>query len=210
MAEGKLGFLNKLNVDDLYNAFMGLDNKYQIQIGIGAVVLFFVLMLIPASYLSSKLDDKAEYYDKMVALSSAVYDMQMNFVAYQNSVEDLRKSLTGKEGGSPRVLVEKIAKEHEIGTNIKTLTESKLGSNDVFDQVGLDGKMTQVGVDAFLKFAQALETHQGLPFTFRKLQMNVDSKNPQMLRDVTFQVETIKAKGGGGGGGAADKGGGDE
>lgn len=211
MALEKFNIFSKLSADDLYNSFMGLDRKAQIWIGVAAGILLFLLLLVPVYVASSAITAKQEEYQKVSQKATKAFGFQTALGRMRDTIGALEEELSKKENSSVKIRIEKMAKDNGLGTNIKTLTESGQGSGTVFDPVGVECKMTQVPLDAFMKFVQALESLEVPPLTVAKLSMTADPKNPMVMKDVSLSLKTVKSKPGSGGGksntGKAEKGG---
>lgn len=197
MALEKLNIFSKLSADDLYNSFMGLERKVQTGIGVAAGVLLFLLLLVPVYVASSAIDAKREMYQKVLKQSTLAFGLQNAVDQMQEAIGEIEADLAKKENSSVKIRIEKIARDHGLEKNIKTLTESGQGSGAMFDPVGVECKMTQVPLDGFLKFLHALESLDVPPLTVAKLTMNIDPKNLAQLKDVSLSLKSVKAKPGG-------------
>lgn len=197
MALEKLNFISKLSADDLYNSFMGLERKGQAAIGVAVGLLLFMLLLVPIYIASSAIDSQYEHYQKVAQKASKAFGYQTALGQMREKIERIEDELTKKENSSAKIRIEKMAKDFDLGSNIKSLTESAQGTGAIFDPVSVEVKMTQVPLDNFMKFLHALESMEVPPITVAKLTMNSDTKNLMVLKDVALSLKTVKPKVGG-------------
>ncbi|MBI2340840.1 MAG: hypothetical protein HYU99_10845 [Deltaproteobacteria bacterium] len=195
MAEkrSKYGLLEKLNFDDLYNAFLGLEQRQQTFIVIGGIVLIILAIIVPISCASSRLGRLREDYEKSRAGMASFMARVADYQAAEKSVEEIQKRLSAGEGQSLTTVLEGLANEEGIGGNIDKLKPVNLGTSDYFDEVGVDGSINKVNLDQIVNYLYRIENHPHIPMKVKKLQIKPKYGGRSQL-NVTFQVSTIQLK----------------
>ena len=184
--------LQKINFDDLYNTFLGLDKRQQTLAVLGFVLVFLIFLWLPAQFLSVKISN-----------------LQENYVSYQSDAQKLKQALN--EYGSMQAALTQtstVGAEDSLSGLIYNMSEefgipkkkvslksmSKLPQGDLFEQDGKDVEIKAVPFDQLMRLIHGLESNTKIPIVMKKLDMKVDKKNRQVINQATFTVMTIKAK----------------
>lgn len=195
MATGsKYSIFNRLNPEEIYNQFLGMDQRQQI-LTVSALIIVLVLMIVvPFGCASAKLSDLEKDYEKSMKSQEKFMSKLETYEKTQGRIQQLRKALSGSSGGrSLSAVVESIANEAEIGSKINRLKPINLGVTEFFDEEGVDAVFTQVSLEEVLNFLQKVEDYQQIPLTIKQLQVKPNYRQRQMLT-ATIQLSTLKAK----------------
>lgn len=190
----KYGLLGRLNVEDLTNAFMGLEQKEQTIAVMVGVLVFILLLVLPISCASSKLSGLQTDYQKQ---KKETADLMAKLSEYQTSkgkLEALKVSLKGGGGDSLSTVMESLANEAGIGPNIEKLRPVNLESNDYYDEVGVDAIVSKVSLSQATDYLTKIVQYTKAPLRIKKLQMKPRYENRSLL-NLTFEVSTIQVKG---------------
>lgn len=195
-SHSKYSLLSRINLEDLYNAFLGLEERQQILIAIGAAFLLLLILILPISCASSKLSDLEKDYKVdskgRQDFMSKVADYQFSKYELVNIKQKLAKN-AGEEG-SLTVVIETIANEAGIGGNIQRLKPLHLGTSEYYDEEGVDAVISKVSLDQITDFLFRLEDYKAVPIKINKLQLKPGYRDRGELT-ATFQVSTIEIKG---------------
>ncbi len=196
MAEkhSKYSLIGRINFEDLYNAFLGLEQRQQTILVLGSIVLLIIFIVMPVTCASSKLGKLQGDYDKSLKEAG---DLVGKIGAYQEakaSLDGLKKQYNSNKAASLTTVMEAIANENGIGPNVDKLKPINLESTDYYDELGVDASLTKVSLDQVLSYLYKIENNQDVPLRVKKLQIKPSYQNRSML-NVTLQVSTIKMKG---------------
>lgn len=190
----KYSLLGRINFEDLYNAFLGFEQRQQMLIVAVCFVVLILILVLPISCASSRLNRLEEDYKKtrggMEDLSTKIRDYQVS----QARLEGVKKKLAATENESLTTVLETIANEEGIGQNVEKLKPINLETNDYYDEIGVDASLSKVTLEQTVNYLYKLENHPNLSMKIKKLQIKPRYDNRQLL-NVTLQVAAIKLKG---------------
>ncbi|HBF13921.1 MAG TPA: hypothetical protein DDW49_11145 [Deltaproteobacteria bacterium] len=187
----KYGILGRLNPEDLYNAFLGLEQRQQVFMAIGLFILLVCLIVLPISCASSKLSELEQTVKKGDQGQKEIIDKIAKYQGMKAGFETLKKSFA--KGGSLTTAVESIANQVGIGSNIEQLKPITLASSDYYDEEGVDIVMNAVSLSQLVDFLNKLEHYQSIPIKITKFQIKPRYRRRQELT-ATLQASTIKLK----------------
>lgn len=189
----KYSLMGRINFEDLYNAFLALEQRNQIFWVSGGVVLLIFLLVFPITCATSKLGQMEKDFEKENKTTVKLLEKVQNYQNSKKQVEELKSELASNSGGSLTTLIESIAKELEIAENINRLKPITLGSTDYYEEEGVDGVLTRVELQPLLQFLHKIETSEATPLRIKKLTIKPEYRN-RMELTATFQVSTLKIK----------------
>lgn len=184
--------LQKINLDDLYNLFLGLEKKQQI-LAVVLVVLFFLGALrLPYRFLNQKISDLQEQYD---VYRNNVKDLSDALSEYKVMQSLFSKSTQNSSEDSLSALIYNLAETYGIPKKKVSLKSvGKVMQGDLFEQDGKDVEIKSVPLDQLMRMLGGLETSSQMPTAIKKLDLKVDKKNKQVMSQATFTVMTLKAR----------------
>jgi hypothetical protein len=190
----KLNLSDKLNFDDLYNTFVGLERRQQI-IFVSAASLIVILMLfIPAGCVSSKLNEKQTEYEDYTSMASEFYAVLTEYADLKRGFGDLEKSVSRLGNDSLSKVIYNLSEEMGIKKSSVSLKSISTSSSDLFIEEGKQATIKNIKFDQMVKLIEQLENYSDLPLNIKKLTAKVDPKNKQIMRSLSFSVTTIKPK----------------
>lgn len=193
-ARSKYGLLGRLNIEDLYNAFLGLEQRQQVLAVGGAVLMLLALIIVPVTCATSKLGDLESEYDK----NKKEWDSFMGRIGtYQAGKEALaqKRDQIGRGGlsGSLTTIVETLARESEIGDKIERLKPATGdSSSEYFDEEGVDVVLSGVSLSQAVSFLYKVENYQP-PLRLKNLQLKTRYGKRNELT-ATMRIMTLKLK----------------
>lgn len=189
----KYSLLGRINFEDLYNAFLGLEQRQQTLIVIGGAVLALLLVFVPISCAASKLGKLRGDYEKSREGMSTFLSKINDYQASKKQLSEIQKQLSAGGGQSLTTVLESLANEEGIGGNIEKLKPVNMGTSDYFDEVGVDATIGKVTLDQIVSYLSRIETHPDIPMKVKKLQIKPKYGGRSQLT-LTFQVSTMQIK----------------
>lgn len=195
--KSKYAIFERFNVETIYNTFLGLQPKQQLIALIAAGFTLLLVIILPVSLAGSKLGSLEEEIssgkEKMndVAREIGEYNKQK---AKLNAVESLLKS--GFDT-SLSTTIENIAAQSGVKENMDSLKERPLVPSDLFDEAGVDVRLSRVTLSQVIDFLHKVESEKGRILRVKQFQAKPRYDNRKLL-DVNMQVSTFKMSGEGG------------
>lgn len=188
----KLNLGEKLNFDDAYNTFLGLERKQQMAVSIGLVVVLLFLIYLPMSFVASLLGDKEEAYTAYLKKAQEIVALKTRYTERKGRFQKFEQSFSKLGSDSLRTVIYNLAEDNGIEKTSLEMKSVNLSSNEQFSEVGSDVRIRQIELDQALNFIHKLETYDALPLTIKKVLLKADPNDRMMLKEVSFTVSTIK------------------
>jgi len=188
----KISSLKQINIDDLYNDFLGLEQKQQIFVGVGIALVLLLILSLPISCVSSKINEKEEGYLKYMKMASDFYGVQAEYSKLQTSFDRIKKS-SSKLGSDPlKRVIYSIA--DEVGIQQQKVAPKTISpvTFELFTELGKEVTIKNIRFDQTINLLNLLVTYKDVPIKIKKLAIKVDPKNKQMMRTVSMTITTIK------------------
>lgn len=188
----KIPILQKINFDDLYNAFLGLDRRRQVIFGVVAVLLALTALFMPLSCVSEQLGAKQADYDKYVERASEFFGVLNEYGKLQRNLDRVQENFSKMGADSLSTVIYNLAEEIGIQKSKIELKSVNLAANDAFQEVGKEVNMRDVQFDDLLKFMEKLASYDQLPLSIKKATIKADVKKRNVMHQASFTVSTIK------------------
>lgn len=184
----------KFSFDDLYNAFLGMERRSQVYLSIGLALFLLLLLLWPVSCVSSRLSAKQMEYEGYIKKAAEVYGVLSEYSQIQKKFEQLDQGLNKQGKDVLQTLVYDLAEASGIDIKIHRVEvkTAKLTANELYEEVGKEVTMRRVPLDQLLSFLSKLLEYEELPLVMKQLDLKVEPKQRDVLRDVEFVVSTIR------------------
>ncbi|MBF0106456.1 MAG: hypothetical protein HQM16_14160 [Deltaproteobacteria bacterium] len=188
----KLGIGDKLNFDDLYNKFLGLERSRQIAVGVGLVILLLVVLSLPVLFVTAKLDETREDYSKYIKKASEFYGI-LNEYKKLNEEFNTIKTKTAQLGKDPlTAILYKAAEEVDIKKSALTVTTEKEIKNDLFTEMPKKIKINNVRFDQAVQVLDKLVRYEEMPITIKQLDIEVTPNNKLIMKTMNFTASVIR------------------
>lgn len=191
----KYSLFKRFNLEDMYNAFLGMEQRQQVIFVAGLIFALIAIIVLPISCAGSKLAELNQQYDKGDMLRE---DLMKNISLYQSLQRDLKgvkNKFTSKNAGSLTTIIESMANQAGIGSQIDRLKPINLGTTEYYDEEGVDASLSKVNIVQLVEFMNLIESYKEMPLKVSKFQVKPRFRNRDEL-SVTFQVSTIRLRGG--------------
>lgn len=188
----KISSLKQINIDDLYNDFLGLEQKQQIFVGVGIGLVILLLLSLPISCVSSKINEKEEGFRKFTKMASDFYGVQAEYSKLKTSFDRIKKS-SSKLGSDPlKRIIYDVAKE--VGIEQQKVAPKTISpvTSDLFTELGKEITIKNIRFDQTISLLSQLVNYKDIPISIKKLSIKADPKNKQMMRTVSMTITTIK------------------
>ena len=184
--------LQKINFDDWYNTFLGMDKRQQALSVFGFVVFFLLVLWVPSHFLTLKISALEENYQ---SYQKDAQKLKQTLGEYTSLQSALGQSSTAAAEDNLSALIYNMAEEFGIPQKkVGLKSMGKLPQGDLFEQDGKDIDIKSVPFDQLMRLVNGLESNTKLPVVIKKLNLKVDKKNRQVINQASFTVMTIKAK----------------
>lgn len=187
----KFSFLERLNINAIYNMFLGLPPQQQTIAIIGAVVAIVFIILLPISLASGKIGKM----DKSLKKSrSEMGNIVTEIDSYNAMRETLKSTEASLEKGYDTALsttLESLASKAGIKENIESIKERPVVPTELFDELIVDVRVSKVTLDQLIDYLYSIEYDRSKLLRVKELRMRTRFDNRQLF-DVSFQVSTYR------------------
>lgn len=186
----RLKNIRKINFDDLYYSFLGLEKKQQTYVVIGLIGVFLILLWLPTRFFSNMLLEKEQSYLKYKKDAERLNQMMTEYTTLQKA---LNETASGT-GDNLSELIYGRAESMGIPKKKISLKTLKLPAGELITQEGKDVEVNKVPFDQFMKFIHDIQMTKRFPIAINKLVIKIDRLNRQVVNQASFSVVTIKAR----------------
>lgn len=188
----KFSKLKRFNFDDIYNSFLSLDKRGQILSGIGFVLIILLILLLPASCVSSKLSSKEGEYNDYLNKASQVYGYLLQYSRLQKNFEKAGQDLSKSGKDALQTIVYNLAEEVGININRVSVKSYKSTPKENYEEITIEVSVSSVLLDEMLKLIDKLTHYDKLPLKLLKVVLNVDNREKNTLRKSDLVISTIR------------------
>lgn len=160
---------------------------------ISALSIVFVLILfLPLSCVSSKLNEKEDEYKKYTEKASELYQVLAEYSVLKNNFSKIEKSISKLGRDSLSGIVYNIAEENGIKKTNVNLKSVSLPSGELFTEIGKQVSIDNITFDQAIRLLDALVKYEELPLNIKKLNIKVDAKNKLIMKTVAFTLTSVQ------------------
>ncbi|MCE9624225.1 MAG: type II secretion system protein M [Deltaproteobacteria bacterium] len=186
----KYSWKERLNVEELYNTFIGFAPREQILVGVGIGVVLLLLVLVPVSCGSSKLtklEKQIESHEKNV---SKVVDKITELQQVQGKMKSVETRIRPKSQVQLTTKLEALATQSGIGPNIDSLKEVPGTPGEDFEEMVVGVRLSRLSLSQLIEFLYGIESQNDLSLQVKRLQLKPRYDNRQQF-DANFEVSTF-------------------
>jgi hypothetical protein len=189
----KINILNRINIDDLTNSFLGMDRRMQVLTTVGAVLGVLLLIFLPMIFISSLLSGKETEYVQHMETVADFYDAASEYSALNTRIGSLQEGSALANKKLSDVIYDLADKSGIVASRIKLNQATQiLRTGETFTEIGQDGKVLATTLESIVNFLEQIDKTPGGMLKVRKLEMKVDPRNKQALREVAFTISMMK------------------
>ncbi len=188
----KINLPSRLNFDDLYNIFVGMERRQQMGLMAIAVMVVLGLLFMPVSCVSGKLSELESDYKKAQKLAGEFYKAEAKAKVQESH-------LSGTAGGSLdsddplKQIVYEISDQLQIErqkVNLKTITPVQNGALiELSKDVTLSGMTWEQTVRLLQSLAQ---DPRGVSINVKKISIQSDPKNKSIMKTVSLMLSVLR------------------
>jgi general secretion pathway protein M len=190
-SKGKFSFLERLNINTVYNMFLGLPPQQQTIALVASIVAVVFIILLPISLASGKIGKMDKSLKKnREEMGSIVSEID----SYNDMRGKLRSMESSLEKGFDTTLsttLENLASKEGIKENIESIKERPVVPSELFDESIVDVRISKVGLEQLINFLYSIEYDRSKLLRVKELRMRTRFDNRQLF-DVSFQVSTYR------------------
>lgn len=187
----RYSFLERLNINSIYNVFLGLPPQQQTFAMIGAGLLLLFIILLPISLSSGKIGRMEKTLKRSNQdMGSIVFEIE----DYDKAKSQLKTMEEGLESGFDTALpttLESLASNAGIQENIDSIKERPVVSTELFDESVVEVRLSKVTLKQLIDFLYSIEYDKKKLLRVNELRMKTRFDDKQLF-DVSFQVSTYR------------------
>ena len=188
----KIGLQDKLNPDDLYNTFVGLERPQKIMVGVGIGLVLIAMMVFPVSCINSALGEKEDDYQKHLKMADEFHKVLNEYKSLQGGFDAL-KNKSRQIGKDPlKGVIYQATDDLNIDRQKVTPKTVSPVAGELFTELAKDVTIQNIRFDQTIKLLDKLVHHKGVPVAIKKLSIKVDPKQKQNMKSLSFRVSTMK------------------
>lgn len=184
--------LSRVNLDDLYNDFLGLEKNQQILVVSGIGLVLLLLLFLPINCVSSKINEKEDRYHRYAKMASEFYAIQEEYSRLKKSFDQV-KNQASRLGTDP---LKRVLYDLTDGIGIeRSKIEPKTMSpvvGELFTEIGKEVTIENVRFDQVITLLGELVNFKDLPIHIKSLQIKADKNNKQLMNKVKFTITTMR------------------
>jgi len=187
---GKYSLKERLNLEELYQAFLGLGPREQIiaGVGVGLVLLFFIVFPITcASSKLGKMEKQISDHEKNV---HKVTTKISEFKTAQKRMSEVENSIRPKGDVQLTTRLETLANQSGIGAKIDSLKPKQGTPGEEFEEIVVSVRMSKLSLSQAIEFFYGIESQKDLKLKIDRMQLKPRYDNRQQF-DVNFEVSTL-------------------
>ena len=195
----KLSLKERLNVEEIYNQFLGLDPNQRILALVGTAIVLLLIIIIPISCASSKI---SKLERNVINHEKNMDDLVSKLKEYQ-SLQNRVKAVEGQWAGRSRVslstTLESLSAQSGLDKNIDAIKEQppSMGEKDILEEHVAAVRVSRAPLAQAIDYLYKIESFPNAGLKVKKLQMKPRYDNRQLF-DLSFEVSTFTLKEGGG------------
>jgi len=190
---GKSSLKEKLNLEELYNQFLGLDSQQRTLAMVGIGIVLLLLIIIPITCASSKLSEKEK---KILNHSKNMDELVSKLQEYQkieSKMKQMESQWTARSKISLSTTLESLSAQSGLDKNIDTIKEQPPSAGDILEEHSADVRLSRVALSQIIDYLYKVESFQQGALKVSKLQLKPRYDNRQLF-DVSFTVSTYAIK----------------
>ncbi len=183
--------LERLKVENLYNAYLGMTAREQTMALIGAAVVVILVVVLPVTVASSRI---SKLQREVNAGSSQLRDIMRAIESYDQRKAELEGTLQFLAGGfdsSISTTLESLAEKEGIQDRIDSLKEKAAAPSEIYDEASVDVRLKRVSLQQLVNFLYAIENQPDKVLRLKKISVKSRFDKKDQL-DVSFTVSTYR------------------
>lgn len=187
----KHSILGRLNLDGIYNAFLGLPPQQQTIAMIAVAVGLIIIILLPISLASGKIGKM----EKKLGLSqkemgSIVHEIE-DYGRMKEQLKEMEGRIKSGYDASLSTTLESLASKAGINENIESIKERPIVPSELFDESIVEVRVAKVTLPQLIDFLYSIENNKNKLLRVKDIRLKTRFDNKSLF-DVSFQVSTYR------------------
>ena len=188
----RFGLNSKFNFDDLYNTFLGLEKEQQTIVGGALVAVVVLILLVPIFFVSSQLGKMEAKYKTVSGKAAQFYDLMDEYNRITKSAQSGKTSAAALGSDPLKQVVYQITDELKVDrkrVNLKTVAPV---SSALYTELAKDVTIGNITFEDTVQLFSKILHYEGVQLRVKKAVIEVDSKNRQVMKNVSFTISMAK------------------
>lgn len=187
----KYSFLERLNINNIYNMFLGLSPQQQTLALIGAVAVIVLIILLPVSLASGRIGKMEKLLKQSKSeMGNIVYEID-DYNMMRDKLKMMEESLKTGYDTALSTTIENLASKAGIADSIESIKERPVVPSELFDESIVEVRLSKVTLPQLVDFLYSIEYDKTKMLRVKELRMRTRFDNKQIF-DVAFQVSTYR------------------
>lgn len=183
--------LDRLKVQNLYNAYLGMQPREQTMALIAAAVILVLIVVLPVMVASGKIKKLERSIDEgnsqLKNITREIDDLNEAKV----QLKQVEGTLAGGFDASISTTLETLAGKTGIKDRIDSLKEKPAAPSDLFDEASVDVRLKKVTLAELIDYLYSIEQNPERLLRLKRLEVKPRYDNKKEF-DVSFQVSTYR------------------
>lgn len=195
--KSRYSFLQRFDLEALYNTFLGLESREQIFALVGVGILVLLVLGLPISLASGKLGSLENQINQGQEKQRQILHELDRYRQLQSELKGIETQISKGFDATITTTMETLADKSGIKERIENIKERPATPSDLYDEVSADVRLTRVTVPQLVDYLYSIEHHPNLFLKIKQIQIKRRYDNRQLM-DANFQVSTYRLQGVGG------------
>ena len=189
--KGKYSFLERLNLNSIYNVFLGLPPQQQTVAIAGAAVALALIILLPISLASGRITKlERSYSQNKKEMGNIVFEIE-DYNKMKDRLKVMEEDVKKGYDTSLSTTLESLGDKSGIKENIESIKERPVVPSELFDESIVDVRLSKVTLPQLIDFLYSIEYDKTRLLRVKELRLRTRFDNTQLF-DVSFQVSTYR------------------
>ena len=194
----KVSLKERLNLEEIYNQFLGLDPQQRILAVVGLAVVLLLIIIVPISCASSKLSKLEKNVTSHQKNMDDLMGKLKEYQSLQNRMKAVEAQWASRSNVSLSTTLENLSAQSGLDKNIDSIKEQPpAGSDkDILEEHVAAVRVSRAPLTQAMDYLYKIESLPNAGLKIKKLQMKPRYDNRQLF-DLSFEVSTYALKKGG-------------
>jgi len=189
--KGKYSFLERLNLNSIYNVFLGLPPQQQTVAIAGTAVALALIILLPISLASGRITKlERSYSQNKKEMGNIVFEIE-DYNKMKDRLKVMEEDVKKGYDTSLSTTLESLGGKSGIKENIESIKERPIVPSELFDESIVDVRLSKVTLPQLIGFLYSIEYDKTRLLRVKELRLRTRFDNKQLF-DVSFQVSTYR------------------
>lgn len=189
--KGKYPFLERLNLNSVYNIFLGLPPQQQTIAIVGSAIALALIVLLPISLATGRISKLEQSYSQSKKeMGNIVYEIE-DYNKMKDRLKIMEEDVKKGYDTSLSTTLESLGGKAGIKENIESIKERPIVPSELFDESIVDVRLSKVTLAQLTDFLYSIEYDKTRLLRVKELRLRTRFDNKQLF-DVSFQVSTYR------------------